>query len=211
MVLLCRNGLTIFFAFATIFVLIIILFVFERMMLMNSLTFTKMTKPADSTFTCGIESIDKMVENSYFLCLMKRSYAYEVTANGIIVAYYRIELKRFDNSKFDPPLDEHSLDLYNDLYALHIQYIAVWKEYQQHRIGTSIFEHILQSIDNIVEYCPLRLVTLEAFHDLIKWYSTYAFIDLAPSQDNPETNLMFLDLISSADFDKIQSLEEAYM
>lgn len=178
---------------------------------MDSLTFTKMAKPADPTFTCGIESIDKMVKDSYFLCLMKRSYAYEVTYNGIIVGYYRIELKRFDNSKFDPPLDEHSLDLYSDLYALHIQYIAVRKEYQQHHIGSSIFEHILQSVDDIVKCCPLRLVTLEAFHDLINWYSKYTFIDLAPSLDNPETNLMFSDLISSSDLDKIQSLEAACM
>ena len=114
-------------------------------------------------------------------------------------------------AKFDPPLDEHSLDLYSDLYALHIQYIAVRKEYQQHHIGSSIFEHILQSVDDIVKCCPLRLVTLEAFHDLINWYSKYAFIDLAPNLDNPETNLMFSDLISSSDLDKIQSLEATYM
>lgn len=70
---------------------------------MGDLTFTKMTKPADPSFTCGISSIDKMVKDSYFLCLLKRSYAYEVTAEGKVVAYYRIELRRFDNSKFDPP------------------------------------------------------------------------------------------------------------
>lgn len=70
---------------------------------MGTLTFTKMTRPADSTFTCGVQSIDKMVQDSYFLCLMKRSYAYEVTAEGFVVAYYRIELRRFNNSEFDPP------------------------------------------------------------------------------------------------------------
>ena len=61
---------------------------------------------------------------------MKRSYAYEVTAEGFVVAYYRIELRRFNNSEFDPPLDEHSLNLYNDLYSIHIQYIAVRQEFQ---------------------------------------------------------------------------------
>lgn len=33
---------------------------------MGTLTFTKMTRPADSTFTCGVQSIDKMVQDSYF-------------------------------------------------------------------------------------------------------------------------------------------------
>lgn len=178
---------------------------------MGDLTFTKMTKPADSSFTCGISSIDKMVKDSYFLCLLKRSYAYEVTAEGKVVAYYRIELRRFDNSKFDPPLDEHSLDLYNDLYALHIQYIAVRKDFQRHHIGDAILKHILRNIGNIVFYCPLRLVTLEAFQELVVWYKKYTFEALAQSQDNPETTLMFLDLVSSEDLDKINALEDAYM
>lgn len=176
---------------------------------MGSLTFTRMMKPADSNFSCGIESIDKMVEESYFLCLMKRSYAYEVTANETVVAYYRIELRRFDNSNFDPPLCEHSLNSYNDLYALHIQYIAVRKKYQGKHIGDAVFKHILCTVDNIKKYCPLRLVTLEAFEELMNWYEKYTFIPLTRSRDNPETHLMFLDLISSADLEKIKSIEDS--
>lgn len=178
---------------------------------MGTLTFTKMTRPADSTFTCGVQSIDKMVQDSYFLCLMKRSYAYEVTAEGFVVAYYRIELRRFNNSEFDPPLDEHSLNLYNDLYSIHIQYMAVRQEFQKHCIGTTIFKHILLSIEDIVKYCPLRLVTLEAFRELKSWYERFSFIDLEPSLDNPETEFMFLDLVSPSDLDKIQSIETSYM
>lgn len=178
---------------------------------MGDLTFTKMTKPADASFTCGIPSIDQMVRDSYFLCLLKRSCAYEVSAENTVVAYYRIELRRFDNSKFDPPLDEHSIGLYNDLYALHIQYIAVHKKFQGHHIGDAILKHILRNVGDITFYCPLRLVTLEAFQELVPWYQKYTFESLERSVDNPETTLMFLDLISSEDLDKITSIEEAYL
>ena len=58
----------------------------------------------------------------------------------------------------------------NDLYALHIQYIAVRKDFQRHHIGDAILKHILRNIGNIVFYCPLRLVTLEAFQELVDWY-----------------------------------------
>lgn len=178
---------------------------------MGELAFSKMVKPADPSFTCGVQSIDSMIRDSYMLCLLKRSYAYEVSAEGRVVAYYRVELRRFENSKFDPPLDEHSIDEYTDLYALHIQYIAVHKDYQKHHIGTAILKHILCSIDTIVSYCPLRLVTIEAFQELISWYERYCFVDLETSKDNPETELMFIDLISEEDIAKIEANDQLYV
>ena len=66
-------------------------------------------------------------------------------------------------------------------------------------------KHILRNIGNIVFYCPLRLVTLEALQELVDWYKEYTFEALAQSQDNPETTLMFLDLVSSEDLDKINA------
>lgn len=178
---------------------------------MDYLAFTKMTKPASPSFTCGVSSIDKMVNDSYFLCLLKRSYAYEVTFENKVVAYYRIELRRFDNSSFDPPLEEYSLDKYNDLYALHLQYIAVREDCQGHGIGKAVLSHILRTIETITRYCPLRLVTLDAFQELIPWYQKHGFEVLAQNLDDPETTLMFLDLISLEDFDKIKALNDAYM
>ena len=176
---------------------------------MGELAFTKLTAPPDPSFTCGVKSIDRMIQDSYFLCLLKRCYTYEVTAQGIVVAYYRIELRRFDNSKFDPPLEEYSLGLYQDLYALHIQYIAVRKDLQKHRIGNAVLKHILGSVDHIVSCCPLRLVTLEAFEELVDWYKQYTFESLRASRANPETRFMFLDLLSAQDYDRLQAMEQA--
>lgn len=70
---------------------------------------------------------------------------------------------------------------------------------------------LLENTIQVVFYCPLRLVTLEAFQELVDWYKKYTFEALAQSQDNPETTLMFLDLVSSEDLDKINALEDAYM
>lgn len=117
-------------------------------------------------------------------------------------------MRRFDNSKFDPPLEEYSLGLYQDLYALHIQYIAVRKDFQKHHIGNAVLEHILRSIDRIVSCCPLRLVTLEAFGELAGWYQQHAFQSLGVSRENPETEFMFMDLLSDEDCGKLQAMAE---
>lgn len=178
---------------------------------MGELAFTKMATPVDPSFTCGVASIDQMIRDSYLLCLLKRSYAYEVSAAGKVVAYYRIELRRFDNSQFDPPIEEHSIGRYTDLYALHIQYIAVHKDYQRHHIGNAILEHILCSVDDIVRYCPLRLITIEAFQELVGWYTRHYFEALETSRENPETELMFIDLISAEDMDKINADDQAFL
>lgn len=175
---------------------------------MGSLTFTMLTAPADPSFTCGVKSIDQMIRDSYFLCLLKRCYTYEVTAEEKVVAYYRIELRRFDSSEFDPPLEEYTQGLYDDLYALHIQYIAVHKDFQRCHIGSSVLKHILRSIDHIVSCCPLRLVTLDAFGELVDWYKQYTFESLRVSRENPETIFMFLDLLSPEDLNKLEEMAE---
>ena len=57
--------------------------------LMGKLIFTKLNHHADKNFTCGNPSIDKKVRDSYFLTLIHRCYAYEVTTeSGIVIAYY---------------------------------------------------------------------------------------------------------------------------
>lgn len=77
---------------------------------MGKLIFTKLNHPADQCFTCGNPSIDKKVADSYFLTLLDRCYAYEVTTeSGVIVAYYQIQFKRFPIDRFPEPIDEYSL------------------------------------------------------------------------------------------------------
>lgn len=58
--------------------------------------------------------------------------------------------------------------------------------------GSDFTGHILLSIEDIVKYCPLRLVTLEAFRELKSWYERFSFIDLEPSLDNPETEFILI-------------------
>lgn len=114
---------------------------------MGKLIFTKLNHHADKSFTCGNPSIDKKVRDSYFLTLLHRCYAYEVTTeNGIVLAYYQVQFKRFPITSFPEPIDEYSLDNYEDLYAFHIEYLAVRKEYQHRKIGSKVLQHILGKI-----------------------------------------------------------------
>ena len=145
---------------------------------MGKLIFTKLNHPADQCFTCGNPSIDKKVADSYFLTLLDRCYAYEVTTeSGVIVAYYQIQFKRFPIDRFPEPIDEYSLNSYVDLYAMHIEYLAVRKEYQYQKIGSNV---------------------LNALNEKVSWYQrAFGFKEVDQDGDDPETTLMMIDLLSA--------------
>ena len=147
--------------------------------------FTKLNHPADQCFTCGNSSIDKKVADSYFLTLLDRCYAYEVTTeSGVIVAYYQIQFKRFPIDRFPEPIDEYSLNSYVDLYAMHIEYLAVRKEYQYQKIGSNVLKHILAKII--------------ALNEKVSWYQrAFGFKEVDQDGDDPETTLMMIDLLSA--------------
>lgn len=164
---------------------------------MGKLIFTKLNHHADKNFTCGNPSIDKKVRDSYFLTLLHRCYAYEVTTeNGIVLAYYQVQFKRFPITSFPEPIDEYSLNNYEDLYAFHIEYLAVRKEYQHRKIGSKVLQHILGKIQSSHKDCPFRLVTINALEEKVPWYETsFGFKKVGRDGDDPETELMIIDLI----------------
>ena len=164
---------------------------------MGKLIFTKLNHHADKNFTCGNPSIDKKVRDSYFLTLIHRCYAYEVTTeSGIVIAYYQIQFKRFPIMSFPEPIDEYSLDNYEDLYAFHIEYLAVRKEYQRRKIGSKVLQNILGKIQSSHKDCPFRLVTINALEEKVPWYETsFGFKKVGRDGDDPETELMIIDLI----------------
>lgn len=68
---------------------------------MGKLIFTKLNHPADQCFTCGNPSIDKKVADSYFLTLLDRCYAYEVTTKAeLSLRIIRFNLRDFQSIGF---------------------------------------------------------------------------------------------------------------
>lgn len=88
------------------------------------------------------------------------------------------------------------LDNYEDLYAFHIEYLAVRKEYQHRKIGSKVLQHILGKIQSSHKDCPFRLVTINALEEKVPWYETsFGFKKVGRDGDDPETELMIIDLI----------------
>lgn len=178
----------------------------------KSIVYSKIKYPIDSSFTCGVKSIDSMINDSFPLCIIKRSYTYEVSIKQKIVAYYRVELRNFKNNVFESLFDEYSIGSYDDLFAIHIQYIAIKECYQKHGLGNIILDHIINvDVPCLVENCPFRLITLEGFKNLIPWYEKHNFKSLCQSLENPETYFMIQDLVTEDDLDALNTYNELYM
>lgn len=168
------------------------------------LTYELLVSPAEADFSCGVSSIDKMICDSHIYTLMHLGNAYSVQARGIIIGYYMLMLKKFPLDRFDPPTSEYTIGNVEDLCALHIEYLAVRKEFQGHCIGTTIFSYIMEKAYSYSRFFPFRIITLDALEDRISWYEKFHFRKCKDNNlDNPETVTMYYDLISENEIEKL--------
>ena len=92
--------------------------------------------------------------------------------------------------------------------ALHIQYIAVHKNFQKNGIGKALLRHIISTAKNHSLNCPFRIITLDAFTHLESWYASFGFVPVGRKPESSSTIMMMLDLISPAEFNNFKSLIE---
>lgn len=175
---------------------------------MGELSICKIEHPVESDFSCGITSIDKMAENSFVLSNLRRCYTYQITGNGVVLGYYMIMLKRFPIETLKPPLDDYSIGRYEDIYAMHIQYIAIKEEYQHKRIGSSVLTYIIETVSAMSLECPFRLLTVDALDSVVNWYKSFEFKELYREKENPETVLMYRDMLSNKELETLDQMTE---
>lgn len=174
---------------------------------MADLSFDLLTSPPAACFSCGVATIDQTVKESYILVLLHRCFAYSVIAEGKLLGYYMISLRQFPLMAFDSPVSDYLVEPYHDTYAVHINYIAVQKEFQRHKIGTAILKHILHKAKELKQFCPVRLITMDALTELVPWYEKHHFRKSNFSNtDALSTTLMYYDMIS---VEEIKQLEES--
>lgn len=177
---------------------------------MGTLHISKIITSIEEDFSCGNPSIDQMLKDSLYLTALRRCYAYKVTGNGITLGYYMIGLKRFRLDIFDPPLEDYSVGHYDDMYAMHIEYIAIKKEYRRHKIGSGVLEYIIATIQELSMECPFRLLTVNALSNLAHWYESFGFKVVHKYQDkqNPETVLMVRDMLTTEELAALEQFSE---
>lgn len=177
---------------------------------MADLVYTLLDCPAPDNFTCGNSSIDEKIRSSHILTLLHRAYAYSVKAEGNTIGYYMLMLKRFPISRFNPPIDDHFVGNYEDLYAMHIDYIAVDQRCQGNRLGTAILRYILFQLCDSARNIPFRLITVDALEQRASWYEQFKFKPCVDRNiDNPETITMYYDLATLSEVENIEKYMDA--
>lgn len=177
---------------------------------MGTLHISKITTSIEEDFSCGNTAIDQMLKDSLYLTALRCCYAYQVTADGVTLGYYRIGLKRFPLQIFDPPLDDYSVGNYQDMYAMHIEYIAIKRECQRNKIGSGVLKYIIATIQELSMACPFRLLTVNALYKLVHWYESFGFKVVHKYEDkqNPETVLMVRDMLTTEELAALEQFSE---
>ena len=142
------------------------------------------TKEIENTsFDCGIDSINEYVKNSYLPFLLQEAYTYELTSRGVVLGYYQIMFKEIKLLSLSEDFSEYESDIANDkTTAVHIRFIAVAKEWQRRKIGTAIMHTIIKKIETLSFSWPIRVITLDAVVYLVEWYRKLGFHEM---KENP--------------------------
>ena len=174
---------------------------------MGILQIRKVTQSVEnSPFDCGVESINKYVRDSYYPLIIQQAYAYSIASRDKVLGYYQVLFRDIELDKFPEYIAGYSFDdHYLKLTALHIRYIAIDKKYQRLGIGTSVMRIIIKSCRELADVWPVRVITLDANVDLVRWYSGFDFkqtLSNIAGQDGV-TTMMFLDCMRySAELDE---------
>lgn len=179
---------------------------------MATVVCAKLNSPPSNGFTCGNRSINNSIKNSYELSLVQRCHAYSIKTGDTLLGYYMVALKCFPLSVLKHPLDDYCFGNFNDLYALHLEFIAVGEQFQHHQIGTYVLQKIIHDAYSLSLVCPLRLLTMYALTSKIPWYKNLGFKEIdGKCGDNPETKLLYMDLLPPENSNILTELAEQYM
>lgn len=161
------------------------------------------------SFDCGNQSINNLISQSYYPTLLHQGHAFCVHYNGQVIAYYMLSIIAFNIDKCPPDVKEyleHSIkNSFNKHFAaVHIQYLAVDKQYQKYGIGTQLLKRIIKSTQALCKQWPIRFITLDALDDKVPWYRKNGFKEFGFG-DTDHATTMYLDCVSQKDIDDYAS------
>lgn len=164
------------------------------------------------SFKCGNGSIESLIEQAYYENIVQHAYTYQFMYNGKLLGYYmilfrKIKLENTQNVDEDIELFGGYSSTINYCTSVHIEFLAVDKQYQKQKIGTGVLKKIIQDIMNLSIKFPIRLITIEALNELKTWYENIGFTVLK-SGYKEETTLMYIDCLSGNNKQKIEEYTE---
>lgn len=162
----------------------------------------------ETSFTCGNESIDRKIYNSYYSTLLQQTYAYKIIIKDLICGYYLYHFQVIEADTSEKICgDEFNGGIYNEYMSLHIEYLAIEKDKQHNKIGKTVLLGIIKQTMELVEQYPIRAITLEAVDEYHDWYKKLGFIDIYDESENGLW-LMYYDCLKKNNIRKINELYE---
>ena len=164
----------------------------------------------EGEFDCANESIEKAICLSYYSTLLRQTYGYKVCVKDIVVGYYMIYLKPICIDTMERiEGDEYQGGIIDYYTSAHIEYIAIDKRYQDHKIGTNLLRGIICSILKVSQNVPIRLITLDALGKYHEWYKKIGFRDIPDQKIENDIYPMYMDCMSSEEVEKLNDYYES--
>lgn len=151
----------------------------------------------EGMFDCGVESINKYVIHSYLATLLQHGYAYQIFYEDKVIGYYMITFSHIRIEDCPEAISDYTSGLSDFLYSIEIKYLAIDKRYQKRKIGTYVLSSVVKNIRECTQVFPIRLITIDARVDLVKWYERMGFVQFPYNTEhqNGYTVKMYIDCL----------------
>ena len=163
---------------------------------MGSLQFNLVTKIVeDTTFDCGISSINGYVKNSFLPLITQQAYTYSIKYGSVLLGYYQIMFREIELEDISDEFSIYDASLKgNKISSVYIRFLAIDKEHQRRKIGTNVIKIIIKQVETISNNWPVRIITIDGRNDLIDWYHQLGFVEMqnnTSGQDGTTTAMYY--------------------
>ena len=157
-------------------------------------------------YTCGNESIDKLVRESFLSHICGQRTTFKILFDDSIVGFYSLYISSIIDEESNEPFTEY-YDQNPRFAVVYIKYLAVNKAVQGNGIGSSVLGHIVKEARHLSEKWPVRLIVFDALRDKVEWYKKLGFDILSQKEldGNSETVKMYFDMFTE---EKRQEISE---
>ena len=154
-------------------------------------------------FDCGNGSIEARIKGMYYASLLREGYGYAIISRidnkETVIGYYFLRLTTMVG-----PNDEMNEDYRSEIYGyenpfhyavIEISFLAVRKDRQGEKIGTTVLAQIIKFIMHQAKTLPIRFIVIDALKEKVDWYTDIGFIPIGTYEGGKPTIKMYMDCV----------------
>ena len=145
-----------------------------------------------SSLSCGVQSIDELMQTAYNKTLYKQGLAYNIMVDRQLVGNCMLKIVCL----CDEAEEYYVTD--KQYTALEISYLAIYTHMQRKGIGTRVLKELILRARDLSGILPIRFLVIDAFEERVKWYEAAGFGVYHKKEDSryPGTVSMKMDFIN---------------